>query len=89
MTHSRYIVVVECDTDSEWDLTPTAFDNFRAAIHFAIGIAKSWEGCKSSPGLRIKGDDISGDLWTVDGLLTVARMIDQYDFDDESLGSPI
>ncbi|WP_143029633.1 hypothetical protein [Bradyrhizobium brasilense] len=73
---SQYAVII-VDADPVWP--PAKFNDWRSAFRHAIKVAKSFEGIGGSPGLRIIGPDCHPGVWSVEGLLLMGLLMDEYD----------
>jgi hypothetical protein len=73
MAKQRHIVSVQAEYDSEFYLSPMAFDDFSAALFHAIGIAKSWvDSSVETPLIRIVDDKGRCDDWSLFGLISIS-----------------
>ncbi|MGY3588515.1 hypothetical protein ACVIGB_002526 [Bradyrhizobium sp. USDA 4341] len=73
---SDYAVFI-VDADPVWP--PAEFNDWDSAIRHAVRVAKTFKGVTGSPGFQIIGHDCDDGVWSVEGLLFIGMMIDEYD----------
>jgi hypothetical protein len=70
-----YVVAVEAEYGSDWDVILWSCSDFESALRYAIGIAKWMQGRTGTPLIRIRCHDGTDRVWCVEQLLTFAHLI--------------